>query len=631
MCGINGIIQFNGKIEREQLRALAHLMNSKIVHRGPDSEGLYEDTCCGMGMRRLSIIDISGGTQPIWNEKKNKLIFFNGEVYNFQSLRDDLISKGHIFYTKTDTEVILHGYEEYGTDIFNMIDGMFALVIYDILNKKWIIARDRCGEKPLYYYRNDNFFLFGSELKSLLCTELFPKTIDKRALEYYMRLTYIPAPYSIIEGVRKLQPAHYFIIDASGKVEKGKYWELPIDSSHDISYEEAKKKLRDAFFTSVEQRMISDVPLGAFLSGGFDSTSVVGAMAQSSNAAVKTFTVAFKDRAYDESNLARIVSKKYHTDHKEIYLDWNQAPQYIEEILENMDEPFADSSLIATYAISKETKKYVSVALTGDGGDELFAGYDKYLISYYSNIYLKIPQLVRGGALNPIIQKMPKESSYYRKANKVIEAAELSPIEQYKRLMSLGFKEEEITKLFKNPCSDALKDIDILYNKYSNIDNQMIAQYVDFSKVLEGDMLTKVDRGSMLASLETRVPILSREIIELAFEMPSEFKLRGKHRKIIWKDTFSDLIPEELQRAPKKGFRVPIGDWLRNELKGELLRFADEQYIKTQGIFDYKYIKEVIEEHVTKRKDRYSELWAFFVFQHWYETYILNTERGKLK
>ena len=399
MCGINGIIQFNHKRTAGDLRNIVHDMNERIIHRGPDDEGLFADEFCSLGMRRLSIIDLAGGNQPIWNPDHTKVIVYNGEIYNFKVLREELIKAGYSFRTNSDTEVILLGYEEYGVEILNKLEGMFAFAIYDLNEKKWILARDRTGEKPLYYHIDPEKAIFASELKSITATGLVKKEIDTTALSQYFQLTYIPAPLTIFTGIRKLPPGHYMVIDADGESEIKQYWHLNSEIDPSIGYEEYKKKLREALISSVERRMISDVPIGAFLSGGFDSSIVVGIMSLLSPGKVNTFTVSFDDKIYDESKLAELVAKKNNTNHTVLKISEEEILGNIPDLLGNIDEPFADSSLIAVNAISEKAREYVKVVLTGDGGDELFAGYNKYLLPYYGNRYKIIPKFLRKGII----------------------------------------------------------------------------------------------------------------------------------------------------------------------------------------------------------------------------------------
>ncbi len=625
MCGINGHIQFKNTKSPEEMQNLVHRMNEQIIHRGPDHEGLYSDEHCALGMRRLSIIDLKGGNQPIWNEDHTKVIVFNGEIYNYRELKEKLISKGHIFQTETDTEVIIVAYDEYGTDCFDMLEGMFALAIYDTKKKIWIIARDRAGEKPLYYYKDKDSFSFASELKSLGRTGLINKKLNVSALSTYFQLTYIPAPKTIYENVFKLMPGSFLTISESGEITESKYWTLQphadIERYQDYTY--CRKALRHKLFKSIERRMISDVPLGAFLSGGFDSSIVVGIMSHISNKPINTFNIGFKEKQFDESKLAEIVAKKNNTHHTKLMLDWDEVLKDIDHVLENIDEPFADSSFIATYAVSKLTKQHVTVALTGDAGDELFAGYDKYLGNYYGEKYRKVPEILRKGVIEPIVSRLPYDKTITRKIKKVINTAQMDDLTRAVWLMSLGFKDYELIKLCKTTDKESLSFIRDQYEALGSADIQTRTQYVDFLTVLEGDMLTKVDRASMLTSLETRVPMLDKNVIELAFNLPTEYKINGKRRKIILKETFHDLLPDELFSAPKHGFGVPIGKWLENDLRPQLDKYVGKDFIENQGLFDTNYTNSIMNDHMNHKSNRYSELWTYFVFQNWYEREFL--------
>ena len=625
MCGINGAISFNNNMTEQYLGKIVHGMNEKIIHRGPNSEGLYSDDKCSLGMRRLSIIDINGGEQPIWNEAHDKLIVFNGEIYNYQELKESLIAKGHVFKTHTDTEVVLHSYEEYGKLSFKMLEGMFAFCIYDLLQKEWLIVRDKNGEKPLYYYKNDDLLLFASELKSILGTGVVPKNINKDALDIYFQLGYIPAPYSIVSNVYKLQPASYMKIKYNGVTQVDKYWELQITppKDEDVDYESSKKKLRELVLSSVSRRMHSDVSLGAFLSGGIDSAVIVGTMSSLSTQKIDTFTIGFKEKEYDERYLAEIVANKYQTNHHVLELDWGEAINNLDDVFENMDEPFADPSYIASYTVSKLAKKYVTVVLTGDAGDEVFAGYEKYLIGYYSKMYQQLPVLARKRVIEPGIRLLPLNSVFRRKAEKVMAVSSKDIFEQRKQMMTLVFRHDEAERLIQSKPVNNLEFIKQYYDKWSNIDEQICAQYMDLKVVLEGDMLCKVDRASMLASIETRVPFVDTDIVEFAFNLPSNFKINKSKKKIILKDAFRDIIPKEIVGASKKGFGVPVGEWLKSDLKDEFIKYLEDSFLENQRLFTGQYIKDVWMEHLMGKKNNSTQIWAFFVFQKWYERYIL--------
>ncbi len=625
MCGINGFMAKEPNTAENNINLIKR-MNSLIVYRGPDDEGIYADTRAALGMRRLSIIDLCTGRQPIYNEDGTKVIVFNGEIYNYVQLREDLLHKGHVFKTKSDTETILHAYEEYGIGCLDKLNGMFAFAVYDIKEKELLVARDRAGEKPLYYYNGNERFVFASELKSIIKVFDINKKINLTALNQYLALTYIPAPLTIFNGIYKLEAGCY-ILYKNGELSKGRYWDIDSRESDLIySYEDCKKKLREYMFDSVEKKMISDVPLGAFLSGGIDSSIVVGIMSKLSSKPVETFTIGFKIKDFDESGRAETVAERNKTNHHIHFLDYNDAVGELDTILDTFDEPFADSSSIPTYFVSKFAREYVTVVLTGDAGDELFAGYSKYLVNYYSDMYNKIPLLFRRNVFEKIVLSLPDKGSMTRKMRKVIENAGKGTFEKRRNLMFLGFNETKMHELLgKSYFVDKSCDfIENIYYGNREFDELTKALYTDFKVVLEGDMLVKVDRMSMLNSLETRVPLLDKSIIELAFRIPSEFKLDRRNQKRILKDTFKDLIPEEVLNKTKHGFAVPIGEWFKGPLKGSLAELLSEDFIQEQGIFNFYYIKKLLEEHFTERVNNAYPLWALFVFQRWYLKYFKN-------
>lgn len=630
MCGINGIIT---RHPIENKKELVHRMNESIRHRGPDNEGIYEDGNCAVGMRRLSVIDLDTGSQPLFNREKNRLIVYNGEIYNYRELREELMREGCFFATRSDTEVILNGIERHGKEFIRRLEGMYAFCLYDKEKKKWLFARDRAGEKPLYYYQDQRCFLFASELKSLLTTGLISREIDEEALSIYFQLGYIPAPHCIIAGIKKLPAASLMELDESGGVEITPYWHLPTGIKEEESradqpgvscevyenYDRAKTVLRQTLTKSVERRMISDVPLGAFLSGGFDSSIIVGLMSRMKENPVDTFTIGFREKEYDESSLAELVSKKNGTRHHTLFLDWEEAEKQLDHLLGNMDEPFADPSLVASYMVSKKTREYVTVALTGDAGDELFAGYNKYLMAYYGKRYEKLPSFLRKGMIEPLSERLPDRSSLKRKIRKVTGNAYLSLSEQTKRLLCRGFSPEESKRLLPGTICDPLDFVDKLLQEPVDADDQKRIQYVDYHIVLEGQMLPKVDRSSMLCSLETRVPMLDHHVTELAFCLPSEFKIKDKKRKRILKDAFSDLLPEELFHAPKHGFDVPVGRWLCGSLKTELDKYTSVDYLKKQGLLDFGALQELLRTPHPDDLVWATKSWAVFVFQRWWE------------
>lgn len=618
MCGINGIFQFHKRFSQDELHDFVHRMNEKIIHRGPDSQGIYADDRCAIGMRRLSIIDLITGDQPIWNDDNTLAIVFNGEIYNYKDLREELVFDGCVFHTNSDTEVILRGYERHGVAFLDKLDGMFAFCIYDKNSQSLFLARDRAGEKPLYYAKKEGTFLFASELKSIVSTGIIKKNINHLALSQYFQLTYIPSPNTIYEDVRKLNPGHYMTIDIDGNIEIKQYWDLTYSQDTIIEdYDTCKKLLRDAVLSAVERCLVADVPVGAFLSGGIDSTIITGLAAIISDRPINTFTIGFKDKEYDESGRAEIVAKKYNTKHFVSFVTPRDALDVLPTIISNMDEPFADTSLMVTHLVAKLARGYVKTVLTGDAGDELFAGYSRYKIAYYGQIYTSFPTALRNVGKG-VLNNLPKGSRLTRKTDKFIRTAELPLRRQRIELMKLGFTDTNVFCKGEN-----IHDVDHIYDYYdhylSETDEVNRILYTDFKVSLEGDMLTKVDRASMQASLETRVPLLSKGVLETISCIPGKYKINKGKQKIIFKDAFSDIIPDTLVNAPKKGFDVPIGAWLRNELKHDVNRVLDSHRIIEQNLLDPIKVEKIASDHLEKKTDRQMEVWCLYVFEKWWE------------
>jgi asparagine synthase (glutamine-hydrolysing) len=623
MCGINGFV-YNQPASAEQNAAALRKMNSLITYRGPDDEGVFVNDSVAIGMRRLSIIDLCTGNQPIFNEDQTKLIVFNGEIYNFHKLRDELAACGHIFKTKADTETILHAYEEYGSECLDKLNGMFAFAIYDLKTGELFIARDRAGEKPLYYCRDDDKFVFASELKSILGAFDIKKEINKDALNRYLSLTYIPAPLTIFNNIFKLNAGCYMTV-RNGDIDIHKYWDIRFsEESEKLPYEEYKRQLRSYLTDSVEKKMISDVPLGAFLSGGIDSSIITGIMSRLSPRPVETFTIGFRMKEFDESDRAGIVAKKNNTNHHLHYLEYEDAVKCLDDIIATFDEPFADSSAIPTYFVSKYAGEFVKVVLTGDAGDELFGGYSKYMINYYADMYGRIPQGIRKHVIEKLVYSLPDKSSVTRKVKKVISNTGEDLFEKRRNLMLLGFNGSNIQSLLlpEYRIPDCCSFIRGIYDTPSVVDELTKTLYTDFKVVLEGDMLVKVDRVSMLNSIETRVPLLDRCVMELAFNIPSEYKIKGRLQKYILKDTFSDLLPGEILGKGKRGFAVPIGEWFRGPLKTSLMELLSEKFIKEQGIFNIEFVNKLLDDHFSARSNNYSQLWTLYTFQRWYLKYF---------
>ena len=637
MCGVCGKLDFGeNAISEELLRKMC----KSIHYRGPDNEGIMIDRIpdggwIGLGHRRLSIIDLSSsGHQPMCNEDGSLWITYNGEIYNFYELKEELEKRGHKFKSRTDTEVILHLYEEQGVDAVNRLNGMFAFAIWDRNRSQLWVCRDRIGIKPLVYYWDGERFIFGSEIKSLLINPEIKKEIDPQALYLYLTFSYVPAPYTIFKGIRKLEPGSYLIIKDKNLYQE-RYWNIrDTGCINKRDKNNLKKRLFETLRDSVIKRLIADVPVGAFLSGGIDSSIVVALMARYGNGNVKTFSIGFKDlKFFDETRYSREIADRYNTDHHEITLTSKVMLDYMEEILSCFDEPFSDSSAIPMFIISKETRKYVKVALSGDGGDELFAGYRSYLSEYWLRIYRLIPFVFRRSFIEKIILKLPDSRDiqfleYIRRAKKFVRASNGSLTERFLSLREI-FPKDKREKLL-NPSllgdNPFIYDIPLRWirSRLSEHKTDPINQllYADLKDPLPCDMLTKVDWMSMKNSLEVRVPFLDHRVVELAFEIPGSLKIhrgRGKHILI---DTFKELLPKSIIKRGKAGFEIPISLWLKRELRFLIDRYLNEKFIDEQGIFNYKAIEQIKELFFKRRMDASWMLWNLIVFQFWYGKYL---------
>lgn len=625
MCGIIGAyINKSNDLDVEKF----NIIRDKLSYRGPDSGGTFNHNNIFLGHRRLSIIDLDTGNQPMFDAKGEISIVFNGEIYNFLTIKEELKTLGVIFKTNSDTEVILEGYLAWGLeDCLKRLEGMYAFSIWDNQKKKLFVVRDKFGEKPLYYTQDENGVYFASELKAIV-PFIYKTKISKKALNLFFSLTYIPAPYTIYENVFKLEPGYFLEISDSGVQEKQFYnllEQFEEADKHKIqSYEEAKKQLRDLLFESVRLRMVSDVPLGAFLSGGIDSSIVSAIMSNVSEKPVNTFSIGFKEKAYDESERAKLVADHIQSNHHVYFVDHNDLLGIVDETLSYFDEPFGDSSAIPSMIVAKKAREKVTVVLTGDCADELFGGYEKYLAKHYTDKYNAYPKIARK-AFESFVKLIPHANATnhtLRKMKKVITSASLQPDEQYKQLCSLGYNVEEKSKLLKpNFAEDVSQHITKYFNERSG-DELSKTFYSDVKLVLEGDMLTKVDRACMLNSLEARVPFLDSKIVEFSARLPHEFKILVTDKKKILKETFADLLPEEALTFSKKGFGIPIRIWFQKELKEELLSLLSEDFLISQNIFNISYVNKIVEEHMSNKENHSSKLWQLFVFQKWYKNNI---------
>lgn len=601
-----------------------------LANRGPDDEGIYLKTNAALGHRRLSIIDLKTGHQPMFNEDGTIVIVYNGEVYNFKELKDVLVKKGHRFNTHSDTEVIIHAYEEHGEDCVKLFNGMFAFAIWDSKNERLFLARDRFGKKPIYYGVFDNQFIFGSELKALLKHPSVRKEIDMPALSKYLAYEYVPSPYSIFKNIKKLESGSRLILE-NGSHRAERYWDLSFKHPDNFNLKDCESKLLTLLKESVKRRLVSDVPLGVFLSGGVDSSSVVSMMAELMDPKeIKTFSIGFAEAPFDESSDAKRVAEYFGTDHHEEVLSPKTMLEVFPKILAIMDEPFADSSIIPTYLVSRFARQYVKVALGGDGGDEFFLGYPSFLAHRFGNCFSILPNMTRKCALKILSRIRPSSYRFLSlnsRAQRFLKG--LSLPEEVRHQAWIGSILPQEQKMLFSP--DIMVDTDpfdiydltnSLFQKAKSLDPLDRAIYIYINMYLTDDILTKVDRASMANSLEVRAPFLDTEFAEFASSIPSEFKLRNFKKKWILKDTLKHKLPKETLAKPKQGFVVPLGKWLKEDLKPLLMEALNKSKIGREGIFNYSYINDLLHGKIAGRNDIHKEIWNLFIFEMWYDRWM---------
>ncbi|HYA97921.1 MAG TPA: XrtA/PEP-CTERM system amidotransferase, partial [Methylomirabilota bacterium] len=601
-----------------------HRMNQTMVHRGPDDGGVFTGPGIGLGHRRLSIIDLAGGHQPMTNEDGTVWVLLNGEIYNYAELRADLLGRGHKFVTKSDTEAIVHLYEEYGEACFARLRGMFSIALWDSRRRKLLLARDRIGKKPLFYAADGKRILFGSELKALLAGDSLNRDIDEAALSDYFSFGYIPAPKTIYRAVRKVMPGHYLVASSTG-VRETPYWDLSFARVEERSEEEWGERLRHALCEATRVRLMSDVPLGAFLSGGIDSSSVVAMMSRLMKRAVTTCSIGFREEKYNEAPYARQVSDLFSTDHYERTVEPN-ALEIVDKLAWHYDEPFADSSAIPTYYVSKIARERVTVALGGDGGDENFAGYRRYKLDYYENrLRRRVPATLRRNVFGPLGRWYPALAWAPRvfRAKATFQSLSRSPLEGYFNSISC-FRPDDKARLFSSDFRRRLGGYDslnVLQHYYDRADTDDLLskiQYVDIKTYLTDDIMTKVDRASMAVSLEVRAPMLDHKFMELAAAIPSGLKLHKGAGKYILKKALEPKLPREILYRSKQGFAIPLDQWF----KGELKEMAHEIIVKTtDGILEPRFLKKIWEQHQKGYYDRSALLWATLMFRKWQQTF----------
>ncbi len=623
MCGIAGIVsaQPGDRIDAETI----HRMCQSIVHRGPDDEGLFVKDGTGLGMRRLSIIDVAGGHQPVFNEDKSIWIVYNGEIYNFAELRPELESRGHRFSTHSDTEVIVHLYEEMGAECVQKLRGMFAFALYDQREKRLLLARDRFGKKPLHYALDGGRLYFGSEIKAILAVAPELAKVNQEALLQYMYFGYIPDPATAFTPIQKLPPGHLLEFE-KGQIRIRKYWDLPRYSTHQPrSEEECLEELEWRLAEAVRMRLISEVPLGALLSGGTDSSTVVALMARASSSPVKTFTIGFKHDDFNESHYARIVAQRFGTDHHELILEPNVV-ETVETLTRSLEEPFGDSSMLPTYYVSCMARQHVTVALAGDGGDEVFAGYDRYGIHARRRIFEHVPNAVWRWYREYLYPRLP-EAMHGRKfaynvslpwRERYVDGVSFLPaFEREMPLLSDEFRAQ--LSGYENP-----QNILFRYFQEAPADDpvsQML--YVDTKTYMTADILTKVDRMSMAASLEVRAPILDHVFVEWATGLPPEWKLCGRKQKYILTKLAERVgVPKEALYRRKQGFALPLVHWIRNELKELLMTVLLEPRTLQRGYFNPDGVRRLLEEHFSGRRVHSQRIWRLLMFEMWHRNFL---------
>jgi len=633
MCGITGFV--NPPNKKASLEILKR-MNKTIVHRGPDDGGEKIFGNVALANRRLAVIDLTAeGHQPMPSFNKKIWIAYNGEVYNFKKLKESLLKKGYRFRSTSDTEVIVNLYQEYGLSAIKRLRGMFALSLWDSQKKQLVLARDRFGIKPLHYYLKDGLLIFGSETKAILAHPQVKKSLNLKSLSLYFSIGFgaIPSPFTIFSGIKKLPPAHYAVFK-NGQLSIKKYWHLEKVKEIKISENEAKKRLLELIKQSVKDQLISDVPLGAFLSGGIDSSMVTALMSQNINRKPKTFTIGFDNPNFDESKYAQLAAEKLGTDHHIKRFKTKELIATLSKVVKKLDEPIADASILPTYLLSRFTRQHVTVALSGDGGDELFAGYPTYIAHKLNRTFPFLPSFLFKPFLNlEILNKLwlarhSPNLSFSYKLKRLI-----SGWNKNLALRHLNFVGpiplEKKTNLFTKEINQQLGEKDEalfwakkIFKPAKNFDQQKALQFFDLYSYLSEQGLVKSDRASSFNSLEVRVPFLTCEIAEFAFSLPSNLKLHGFKLKYIFKKAAADILPKEIIERPKKGFGIPIHAWLRTSLKKEMLEMLSKKRLEKQGIFNYQFISRLVNEHLNNQTDHRMILWSLLMFQYWYENYF---------
>ncbi len=628
MCGICGLsLSSSTAALSPAQQAAVHRMNARMTHRGPDGAGSHFAPGVGLAMRRLAVIDLQTGDQPIPNEDESLWVVFNGEIYNFPQLREKLLRRGHRFRSRTDTEAIVHLYEEHGLDFVHHLRGMFAFALWDAPRRRLLIARDRLGQKPLYYTVQGGALYFASELPALLAALPHLPEIDLRALDMYLALQYIPEPWTPYQDIFKL-PAAHLLLWQEGRLEVRRYWDVTYTPKWEASEEDLLVELRARVEEAVRLRLISDVPLGAHLSGGIDSSIVVGVMARMSSEPVKTFSVGFEETAFSELRYARLVAQRFATDHHEFVLTYGDIPATVETLVAHLGEPLADPSVLPLYHLSRLTRQHVTVALNGDGGDEAFAGYARYWLDPWANRYLRLPPWLTRRLVPSVVARLPDHSNRpvgHSLLNGMKRLAQLPGVDARASILRWGsyfspaqraalWREEHRAALPHHPAEALLVEYFTALPAGDLLDRTL---YTDVHTYLPGDLLVKADRMTMAVSLEGRSPFLDHELFAWAARLPRRLKVRGLTGKVALRKAFDDLLPAEILRRGKQGFGVPVGTWLRGPLRSWMQDLLLGAGSPLRPWIRQEVTARLIEEHLTGREDHGKRLWALMVWGAW--------------
>jgi asparagine synthase (glutamine-hydrolysing) len=625
MCGIAGFVDRNGHLENTatESAALVRQMCDVIRHRGPDDEGSFVGDGAALGMRRLSIIDLAGGHQPIRNEDGSIWVVFNGEIYNYRELRADLEARGHTFYTDTDTETIVHAYEEWGDDGFSHLRGMFGIALWDRRARTLLLARDRVGIKPLFYAKHGARFYFGSEIKSILAAGGVTPALDAAALEHYLSFLYTPPDASIFEGIRKLPPGHTLRWN-DGQIQITRYWQLPAEETFQGTMDDASAQLTSVLDDAVRSHLVSDVPIGALLSGGVDSSLVVALMARASARPIKTFSIGFDEREFDELEAAGRVARHFGTDHHEFVVR-PDALAIVDDLVEHFDEPFGDSSAIPTWYVSQMARRHVTVVLSGDGGDELFGGYDRYLPSPRVETFdARLGQLGRRAAAAawPVLPHGFKGRAFLRHVAQDPRGRYLDSIR--------FFQPDEMGALLTVELQRAIGRRRInahgeRFERFRELAWPSQMMRFDFETYLPDDILTKVDRMSMAHSIESRVPLLDHQVVSFAATLPARMKIEGGERKRVFKRAAAAILPPDVLIRRKQGFGVPLAFWFRERLREFVVETLQAKRTRERGYFQPQFVDRLVREHLGGRRDHSLRLWQLVMFELWHRRYLDGT------